>query len=291
MSRTQKLILAALAVLDVIVLCAMAAVVVSSLRNLPVPTEGGPAPSATPFSTATRPPTWTPTLSPTPRPSGTPKPTRTATGTPTPRATFPGITPTVVDSPTPTPTITPAANLLENPSFDDIEENAIPGWQTGAYVNWEYGDELDPGTSYAAPRFHAADNPAQRIYGSTLQIDTVDWVKLRAWVYQTITVTAGSRVTFQVRAAAVVHDPTGGYFLKAGVDPDGDDGCDDAEWGEEQHVNQGDGVVTLASPEVLVEEEGPITVCMFAETQYAQVWHAAFFDEAKLIVFPREEGE
>ena len=289
MSRTQKLILAGMALLDVIVLCAMAAVVVSSLRNLPAPAKGGPAPTATLFSTATRPPTWTPTPSPTSHPTGTARPTRTATGTPTPVATLPSKTPTVAHSPTPTPTVTPVANLLENPSFDGIEENDIPGWWTGAYVNWEFGDELDPGNSYATPRFHAADNPAQRISGSTLQIDTVDWVKLRAWVYQTITVTAGSRVTFRVRAAAVVPDQAGGYFLKAGIEPDGGDGCDDAEWGEEQHVNQRDGVVTLISPEVLVEEEGPITVCMFAETQYAQVWHAAFLDEAELTVLPQPD--
>jgi hypothetical protein len=29
-------------------------------------------------------------------------------------------------------------------------------------------------------------------------------------------------------------------------------------------------------------------VCMFAETQYAQAWHAAFFDDAELTVLPPE---
>jgi hypothetical protein len=291
MSRTQKLILAGLALLDVIVLCALLVAVISSMRSLPMPTERAAAPTATILPTPTRFPTWTPPFTPTPHPTGTARPTGTATGTPTPRAALPTATPTVIPSPTPTPTLTATAKLLENPAFDDIEENAIPGWQTGAHVNWEPGVELDPANSYAAPRFHAADDPEQHIFGSTLQIDTVDWVKLRAWVYQTVTVKSGSRVTFQVRAAAVVHDQAGGYFLKAGIDPDGNDGCDEAQWGEERHVNQRDGVVTLVSPEVVVEEERLVTVCMFAETQYAQVWHAAFFDEAELLVLPREEGE
>jgi hypothetical protein len=110
-------------------------------------------------------------------------------------------------------------------------------------------------------------------------------------VYQTVTIKSASRVIFQVRAAAVVHDQAGGYFLKAGIDPNGNDGCAEVQWGEERHTNQGDGIVTLVSPEVVVDEEGLVTVCMFAETQYAQVWHAAFFDEAELIVLAHEDGE
>jgi hypothetical protein len=155
-----------------------------------------------------------------------------------------------------------------------------------AFVNWTPGEEFDPGTSFAPPRFHRADNPDQRITGSTLQIDTVDWVKLRAWVFQQVDVGADHRVVFQVSAAAVVEDMAGGYYLKAGVDPDGGEGCDAAEWGGQRHVNQGDGVVILSSPEAVVGEDGRVTVCMFAETQYAQVWHAAFFDDAELTVLP-----
>jgi hypothetical protein len=283
MSRNRKLILAAMAVFDVACLCAMAVVVVYSM--LPLMGASSPAASAptmsgpqeTPF------PTWTPTPIPTPGPTSTSGPTHT----PKPTSTgIPTLRPTLTPAPTNTPTPTPKP--LENPTFDGLTENDVPGWQTGAYVNWKPGDEFDPASSYAAPRFHPADDPSQRISDSTLQIDTVDWVKLRAWVYQAVDVTPGSRVVFQVRAAAVVKDTTGGYFVKAGVDPEGGEGCDAARWGEQRQINQTDGIVTLSSPEVVAGKGGRVTVCMFAETQYAQAWHAAFFDDAALTVLPPE---
>jgi hypothetical protein len=286
MSRNQKLILIGMAAFTVIALCVMAGVAISSTASLlngsvPAATTSTPTPALTPSNTPI--PTWTPKPTPTPGPTRTPRltgtPTLTSTETPTPGPTW---TPAPTNTPTPTP------KPLENPTFDGIGVDDVPGWQTGAFVNWVPGQELDPGTSYAAPRFHQADDPTQRITGSTLQIDTVDWVKLRAWVFQQVDVGADSRVVFQVSAAAVVKDMAGGYFVKAGVDPDGGEGCDAAEWGEQRHVNQGDGAVILSSPEVVVGEGGRVTVCMFAETQYAQVWHAAFFDDAELTVFPPE---
>jgi len=176
--------------------------------------------------------------------------------------------------------------LLENHVFEGILENFIPGWRTGAFVNWASGAEFDPATSYAAPRFHQADDPRQWIDGPTLQIDTVPWVKLRAWVFQTVEVEPGSRVQFQVRAVGFVEDTAGGYILKAGVDPVGGEGCEAAQWGSERIANQGDGVVVLVSPEVVVGQAGRATICMFAETQFAQVYHAAFFDDAALTVLP-----
>jgi hypothetical protein len=290
-SRIQKLILIGMALLDLIVLCALVVAVISSLRGLSRPAATAPTSTPTLVPAATRPPTWTPTLSSTPRPTGTPGPTRTATVAPTPWPTRARGTSAPVPTPTPEPTVTPRYNLLENSTFDDIEENSIPGWQMGAYVNWEPGTESDPASSFAAPRFHMVDNVEQRISGSTLQIDTVEWVKLKAWVFQTVTVKSGSRVTFQVRAAAIVQDEAGGYFLKVGIDPEGGLGCDAAEWGEEQHVNQTDGVLTLLSPEVIAGEPGYVTVCIFAETQYAQAWHAAFFDEADLTVISQGSDE
>jgi hypothetical protein len=81
-----------------------------------------------------------------------------------------------------------------------------------------------------------------------------------------------------------VKDQAGGYILKAGIDPDGGEGCEAARWSEESVYNQGAGVVTLTSPVVTVGPNGRVTVCMFAETQYAQVYHAAFFDDASLNV-------
>ena len=284
MSRNKKLILAGLAVLDVVCLCAIVGVVLYSS----LPLMGGSS-SSTVVPTPSRPPTNTPFPTWTPKPTFMTIPTRTPrlphtpTSTPTETAT-PG--PTSTPAPTNTPTPTPKP--LENPTFDGISLNNIPGWQTGAFVNWVPGDEFDPGTSFAEPRFHPADDPSQRINGSTLQIDTEPWVKLQAWVFQSVDVGPGSRVVFEVRAAAVVQDKAGGYFVKAGVDPDGGEGCDRAEWGSVRQINQGDGVVILSSPQVVAGEEGRVTLCMFAETQYAQVWHAAFFDDASITVLPAE---
>lgn len=275
MSRNKWLIVVALALADVIVLGAMAIIVIRSLTRPPSAPTPGPTPVASPQPTTTPPPTWTPTLSPTPQLTRTPRPTTTPAETSTPWPTF-----------TPTPSPTPAPVPLENPTFEGISENSIPGWQTGGFVNWAPGEEFDPATSYAAPRFHQADDPRQWINGPTLQIDTVPWVKLRAWVFQTAEVEPGSRVQFQVRAVGFVKETAGGYILKAGVDLDGREGCEAAQWGVEQIVNQEDGVIVLTSPEVVVGQVGRVTVCMFAETQFAQVYHAAFFDDAALTALP-----
>ena len=281
MSRRQWLILAALALLDVIVLCAMAVVVGYPLTHLSSPAAPVPTPLSTVSPWATPPPTWTPQPTATPHLTPTPRPTATPAGSPTPRPTFPPA-PTRTSTPPPTPTPKP----LENPTFDGIQENFIPGWQTGAFVNWSPGDKFDAGTSYAAPRFHRAENPDQRISGSTLQIDTEPWVKLRAWIFQTVDVAPGSQVQFQIRAMGFVKETTADYILKVGIDPDGEEGCDAAQWGDERIVNQEMGVVTLVSPEVIVGEAGQVTVCAFAETRFAQVYHAAFFDSAALTTLP-----
>jgi hypothetical protein len=275
MSRKKWFVVAALALADVIVLGAMAIVVIRSLTHSPSAPVPVPTPVVSPQPTATLPPTWTPTLSPTPQPTRTSRPTGTSTQTST---LWPTLTPTLPP--------TPAPVLLENPTFEGILENLVPGWQTGAFVNWASGGEFDPAASYAAPRFHRADDPRQWINGPTLQIDTVPWVKLRAWVFQTVEVEPGSQVQFQVHAVGFVEDTKGGYILKAGVVPDGGEGCEAARWGAEQIVNQEDGVVTLVSPEVVAGQEGRVTVCMFAETQFAQVYHAAFFDDAALTTLP-----
>lgn len=276
MPRKKLFILAALALIDVLVLCVMANVVIRSLTQQATVVTPVSTPTATFTPTATIPPTWTPAPSPTPQPTRTPS---TPTESPTPEPTSESVlssTPTNVLPPT------PATVLLENPTFDNIRENSIPGWQTGGFVNWAPGDTFDATSSFAAPRFHQADDLRQEISGSTLQIDTTPWVKLRAWVFQMVEVEPGSRVQFQVLAIGFVNDTSGGYILKAGVDPDGAEGCEEAQWGTEQIVNQEDGVVVLISPEVSVGEAGQATVCMFAESQFAQVYHAAFFDEALL---------
>ena len=273
MSRSKWLIVAALALGDVIVLGVMAAVVVSSVTRLSSTPILGLTTTPVSAPTETPPPTWTAAPSPMPHATRTPRPSNTPTGTATPWPTF-----------APTPTPTPAPAPLENPIFEGIGENLIPGWQTGAFVNWAPADRFDPHTSYSVPRFHQADDPRQWINGSTLQIDTEPWVKLRAWVFQTVDLAWGSQVQFQVRAVGLVKELAGGYILKAGVDPDGGEGCDAARWGPEEIANQEDGVVVLVSPEVVVGQAGRVTVCMFAETQFAQAYHAAFFDDAVLTV-------
>jgi hypothetical protein len=105
-------------------------------------------------------------------------------------------------------------------------------------------------------------------------------------VFQTIEVEPGSQVQFRARAVGFVKDTAGSYILKAGVDPDGERGCDAAKWGVEQIVNQKDGIVELVSPEVVAGQSGLVIVCLFAETQFAQVYHAAFFDDATITVSP-----
>ncbi len=286
MSKKQWVILAVLALVSLILLGGMGFIVVRSLmqeRSAPtlLPTLT-PSPSALP----TRPPTWTPTVSPSPRPTDTPRAMPTPVETRTPWPTF---TPTETATPTPTLTATPLPTpLLENSDFDEVRENEVPGWQVGGFVNWTPDQPFDPVASYAAPRFHQADDPRQRINGPTLQIDTEPWVKLRAWMFQAVTVTVDSRVQFQIRARGFVRETEGGYFLKAGIDPEGGEGCDAVEWGEERIVNQGDGVVLLQSPPVTVGEAGRVTVCAWAETQFAQVYHAAFFDEAEIVILPEE---
>jgi hypothetical protein len=179
--------------------------------------------------------------------------------------------------------------LLENPGFEGVSLDNVPGWQTGAFVNWQPGEKLDPDNSYAQPRFSPASDQRRWIKGATLKIHTYKWVKLRAWVFQTVDMEPGSRMEFQALSRAFADDTEGGYFMKVGVDPSGGEGCDQAQWGNQENVNQDDGVVTLTSPSVTVGAAGQATVCMFAETQYANTYHAAYFDEAQITVLSTGE--
>jgi len=285
MSRNRWLVVVVLVGITLAVLFLIAIVVVRSYTSLsrPVGATFTLAPTSGPNRrpTATFPPTWTPIVPRTSEPTRTPK----ATTVPAPTST-----PLPTSTPTPTPTATSAPTQLENPTFDGVLVDFIPGWKTGAFVNWASGQDFDKVASFAAPRFHQADDPRQWIDGPTLQIDTAPWVKLRAWVYQTVPVAPGSRVQFQIHAVGFVQDTAGRYILKAGVDPSGADGCGNARWGDELLVNQDDGVVVLTSPKVTAGMGGQVTVCAFAETQFAQVYHAAFFDDAQLEVSPPGGG-
>ncbi|MBN1246459.1 MAG: hypothetical protein JXC32_02320 [Anaerolineae bacterium] len=296
LSRTQKIILLVLAFLDFVVIGGLVAIMVTSSR---APAQAPPTPTARATKNIVA--TWTP------RPTETPRPTLPArlTNTPTPTGTpVPTLTPT--ETPTPRP---PEPVTLNGADFDFIMPNRIPGWDWDAYVNYKDGDEYNPENSYAEPLFTAADDPAREINGRTLKVETVRWLKYRAWVHQTVTLTAGSRVTFQIRAKA--YSSLDSLIVKAGIDPTGADDCHNAIWGTEARINQDSGTVLLSSPQVTVrpqpeatevaEDEdtderetgaaeevaqGRVTLCFFAEPAYPHINNAAFFDRAELIVSP-----
>ncbi|MEJ5311238.1 MAG: hypothetical protein WHX52_15855 [Anaerolineae bacterium] len=310
LSRRQKIVLLVLAVLDISVIAGLGSIVVRSLRApLPAPVA---QPTLTP--TALDKPlevaTWTPTPEPTARPTLPPRATNTATPTATP---FPTHTPTPTATPRPLPTAGPVP--LENADFDNIMPNRIPGWKWYAYVNYKSGPS-DPQNSFAEPVFTPADDPARWINGSTLKVETMRWLKFRTWVYQTVTVTAGSSVQFSIKVNA--FSSVDRLIVKAGVDPTGQPHCDNVRWGETWRINQDDGIVTLTSPRVVVapmvdkrtptptvtpdplERETPapaapteeteilgqVTLCFYAESAFPDVNNAAFFDQAVLFATP-----
>jgi hypothetical protein len=183
--------------------------------------------------------------------------------------------------------------------------NRIPGWKWDAYVNYGPDSEYDSENSYAEPVFTTADDPQRQIDGGTLKVETLRWLKFRAWVHQTVTVTAGSRAYFQIKAQA--YSSLDRLIVKVGIDPTGSEHCYDARWGEEMRVNQDNGTVRLSSPNVIVEpyqdpsvtdeteEEnednkepalGRVTLCFYAEPTFPHINNAAFFDQAELVVAP-----
>jgi hypothetical protein len=316
LTGVQKLILIVLAIIDVAVIAVMGSVVIASSRapaSVIAPTQ-----TATAFPSATLPATWTPTPTTTPvatlpsRATTTPSPTPTAYPTYTPIPAT--ITPTLTITPTPVP---PRPVRLEGADFDYIMPNRIPGWTWDAFVNYKPGDAADPEKSYAEPYFESADDPERQIQGNTLKVETVRWLKFRTWVHQTVTVTAGSQVQFQIQAKA--YSSLDALIVKAGIDPTGSGNCFNASWGSAIRINQDSGTVLLTSPlvtapryidpnEIVIEappddmdEEdlgderetappevqlGRVTVCFFAEPTYPHINNAAFFDVAKITVRP-----
>lgn len=291
LSKTQKATLLVLALLDVAVIGGMIAIAITSMRT---PAQAPPAPTAT-ITTDVLAATWTPTPTLTPRPTLLARLTNTATPTTTPMPT-----PTATSTPTPLP---PAEVKLNGADFDAIMPNRIPGWKWDAYVNYGPDSEYDSETSYAEPLFAIADDPQRHIDGATLKVETIRWLKFRAWVHQTVTVTAGSRAFFQIKAKA--YSSLDGLIVKAGVDPTGAENCYNARWGREQLINQDSGTVKLSSQNVIVgpyqdpaatdetdeekqEEAAPgrVTLCFYAEPTFPHINNAAFFDQAELVVTP-----
>jgi hypothetical protein len=225
-------------------------------------------------------PTWTPELpTDTPTPSVTSPPDDEVTPTFFPTYT-PAPTPTVVITeslPAPTETVS-----LQNPGFEGVDSNVIPGWDWWADDNFEPGGEYNPDSSFETPLFKKADDPARFITGPTLQIDAVQHLKFKVHVFQTVAVSPTTRVDFQVSAGAFAE--TGIIWINAGVDPDGGLDCTGARWGEPVALDQSQGVQTIVAPRVKAGEAGRITVCLYAEALYAAVSNAAFFDDAELIL-------
>lgn len=260
----------------------------------PIPTLAA-SPTATATATATRPidmptptialPTWTSGPTRTPYPTNTTRPTHTATSLPTASATF---APTFTPRPTAvvTPSLPgPSGTLgLQNPGFEDIWVNDIPGWSWWAADNFTPGGEYDPDTSFETPLFKQTDDPRRLINGPTLQIDAIQHLKFKAHVFQTVPVSPTVTVGFQALAGA--YSDTGVIQVAAGIDPDGGSDCSDARWGESVSLDQEQGVQTIVAPQVVAGRAGQVTVCLSAEPQYAAVSNAVFFDDAELIVNP-----
>jgi hypothetical protein len=178
-----------------------------------------------------------------------------------------------------------------NGDFGDILHDRVPGWEVVAEVNWQPGQDFSAESSYGRPEFRYADDARRVIRGDTLQIQTYQWVKFKVTLYQTVEVPPGSRVRFQIYAGGFSSDEsgavTGGIQVRAGVDPNGGTACQNGLWGPQVLVNQQDQVATqLRSPEAVVGPGGEVTVCFFAEPQFAVIHNAAFFDIAELVIEP-----
>ncbi|MBN1178829.1 MAG: hypothetical protein JXD18_06435 [Anaerolineae bacterium] len=280
MGKKQRLLLIFLGILDCLVLGGLAgAIAFTPQIQAFLVGEVTPTAPLVPTSTPTlvRPATWTPTTPPTPAPTHTPRPTSTPAPTHTP---FPTFTMIPTQEPTPEPV------LLENAEFEDVAPDHVPGWEVAAVVNWQPGQVFDPGSSYARPEFKHADDSRRLIRGRTLQIQTFQWVKFQVTLYQTATVPAGSTVQFQIYTNG--YSDEGGIQVRAGIDRNGAPACQNGAWSEQIVINAASGIVQLSSPRVVAGEDGVVTVCFYAEPQYAAIHNAAFFDIAELIVTPPE---
>ena len=234
----------------------------------------------------TVPPTWTPLPSRTAYATSTPPQTRTSTPPPTISPTF---APTF--TPRPTEVVTPSLPGptdtlgLQNPTFEGIRDNTIPGWSWWAADNFTPGGDYNPDTSFDTPLFKQADDPVRFINGPTLQIDAEKYLKFDVHVFQTVTVSPTATVRFQVLAGAFAD--TGAIQLAAGIDPDGGPDCSNAQWSDLVYLNQEQSVQPIIAPEVKVGRAGKVTVCLYAEPLYAAISNAAFFDDAELTVNPK----
>jgi hypothetical protein len=292
MTKGQQIVLVVIIVLLFGVTGALALVLLNSQKAAPpalVPTLAiQPASTTAAWPTDTpapivAPPTWTLPPTRTSYPTNTPRATHTATSPPT-------ITPTFAPTFTPRPTQEVTSSLpgptatvgLQNPGFEGVTNEDIPGWSWWAEDNFTPGGDYNPDTSYETPLFKLADDRARIINGPTLQIDAVQHLKFKVHVFQTVPVTPTASVGFQVQAGA--YSGSGIIQLAAGIDPDGGPDCNNARWSDIVPLNQEQSVRTIVAPEVTAGHEGKVTVCLYAEPLYAAISNAAFFDDAELIV-------
>jgi hypothetical protein len=297
MSRGQQIVLFIIVLMLLGVTVVLAVTVLNQNQATPtvVPTLAIPATSTAPPALGegdtptpfTVPPTWTPQATRTSPPTNTPGPTQTTTPLPTITRTFaPTFTPRPTAAVTPT-TVAPTATVgLQNPGFEGITAGSIPGWRWRAEDNFTPGEEYDPDNSFETPLIKQADDPARFITGPTLQIDAVQHLKFKVYVYQTVIVSPTATVRFQVEAGA--FSDTGAIQMAAGILPAGGTACESARWGEVVFLDQGGGVQTLIAPEVEAANTGEVTVCMYAEPFYPAISNAAFFDDAELVIEPPE---
>jgi hypothetical protein len=290
MTRGQQAVLLVLAIM----LLTVTGLLVYTLVNSGE--AASPLPTLTTRPTVTAPPTRPPAGTPgalTAPPTWTPPPTRTPPFTSTPRPTdtarpLPTITRTFAPTFTPRPTVTPSlpgptgTGVLQNPGFQGIRDDAIPGWSWWAEDNFTPGGEYNPDTSYETPLFKQADDPVRRINGPTLQIDAVQHLKFKVYVFQTVPVSPTLKVGFQVMAGA--FSGSGAIKMAAGIDARGGDDCNAARWSDLSFLNQDSGVQRIVAPEVIASDAGQVTVCLYAEPLYPAISNAAFFDDAELIV-------
>jgi hypothetical protein len=274
MTRKQWLVIVLLGLADCVVLGGLIFAVTQTSRLIGTPSAVGPSPTPSPTATPALPPTWTPTPTFTPAPTPTPRPTPTP-APPTPTSTpFPTLTPTPIPPPE-----------LVNGTFDQITPAEVPGWTVSAVANWSAGQPYDPENSYAYPKFKYADDPVRFITGNTLQIESTDqYAKFQVTLYQVVNVPAGTQVQFEIKAKGYADE--GGIQMRAGIDPNGGAACERGQWSATQSINQNNGLVVLRSPRVRVGTGGRVTVCFSARPDWAVPHKAAFFDDARLLVFP-----
>jgi hypothetical protein len=291
MTKSQQIILALIVVLLFGVTGLLAVLLINSREAAspaPVPTLG-----VQPTATVARlldtptlgsaPPTWTLPPTQTPYPTNTPRATPTTTSPPTITPTFaPTFTPRPTQEITASPPGPTGSVGLQNPGFEGVTNEDIPGWSWWAEDNFTPGGDYNPDTSYETPLFKLADDQARLINGPTLQIDAVQHLKFKVHVFQTVPVTPTASVGFQVWAGA--FSDSGIIQLAAGIDPDGGPDCDNARWSDIVPLNQEQSVRAIAAPEVTAGPDGKVTVCLYAEPLYAAVSNAAFFDDAELTV-------